>query len=216
MTTVLDRFLRYVRYDTQSDEASTTYPSTAKQLVLLRDLAAELKALGLADAAVDEFGYVMATIPATTTKPSVPTIGFIAHVDTSPEMPGANVKPIVHRAVRRPRSRAARRSDRRAAARRQPGARRSDRPRHRHRLRHDAARRRQQGRRRGNRDRRRVSRRASGDPARPDPHRVHARRGGRPRHRRISTSRGSARSARTRWTAGAAARSKSRVSRPTR
>ena len=68
MTTVLDRFLRYVRYDTQSDEASTTYPSTAKQLVLLRDLAAELKALGLADAAVDEFGYVTATIPATTTQ----------------------------------------------------------------------------------------------------------------------------------------------------
>ena len=98
MTTVLDRFLRYVAYDTQSDEQSTTYPSTATQLVLLRDLALELKELGLADAAVDEFGYVMATIPATTTKPDVPTIGFIAHVDTSPEMPGAGVKPIVHRA----------------------------------------------------------------------------------------------------------------------
>jgi len=96
MTTVLDRFLRYVRYDTQSDEASTTYPSTAKQLVLLRDLAAELTALGLKDAAIDEFGYVMATVPATTAKPGVPTIGFIAHVDTSPEMPGAGVKPIVH------------------------------------------------------------------------------------------------------------------------
>jgi tripeptide aminopeptidase len=95
---VLDRFLRYVRYDTQSDEQSTTYPSTDTQLVLLRDLAAELKALGLTDAAVDEFGYVMATIPATTAKPGVPTIGFIAHVDTSPEMPGAGVKPIVHRA----------------------------------------------------------------------------------------------------------------------
>ena len=97
MDTVLDRFLRYVRYDTQSNEASPTYPSTATQLVLLRDLAAELKALGLADAAVDQFGYVMATIPATTTKPDVPVIGFIAHVDTSPEMPGAGVKPIVHR-----------------------------------------------------------------------------------------------------------------------
>jgi tripeptide aminopeptidase len=97
MTSVLDRFLRYVRYDTQSDEQSTTYPSTDRQLVLLRDLAAELKDLGLADAAVDEFGYVMATIPATTTKQNVPTIGFIAHVDTSPEMAGANVKPIVHR-----------------------------------------------------------------------------------------------------------------------
>src|SRR5258706_804901 len=97
MTTVLDRFLRYVRYDTQSDEQSKTYPSTAKQLVLLRDLAAELRELGLADAAVDEHGYVMATIPATTAKAGVPTIGFIAHVDTSPEMPGANVNPIVHR-----------------------------------------------------------------------------------------------------------------------
>jgi tripeptide aminopeptidase len=97
MTTVLDRFLRYVRYDTQSDEQSTTYPSTERQLVLLRDLAAELRALGLMDAAVDDHGYVMATIPATTAKAGVPTIGFIAHVDTSPEMPGAKVKPIVHR-----------------------------------------------------------------------------------------------------------------------
>ena len=98
MPDVLDRFLRYVQYDTQSDEQSTTYPSTATQLVLLRDLALELKELGLVDAAVDELGYVMATIPATTTKPDVPTIGFIAHVDTSPEMPGAGVAPIVHRA----------------------------------------------------------------------------------------------------------------------
>src|SRR3954467_912279 len=96
--TVLDRFLRYVRYDTQSDEQSTSYPSTDKQLVLLRDLVDELRALGLADAAIDEHGYVMATIPATTTKRNVPVIGFIAHVDTSPEMPGAGVTPIVHRA----------------------------------------------------------------------------------------------------------------------
>lgn len=98
MKTVLERFLSYVRYDTQSDESSTSYPSTAKQLVLLRDLAEELRALGLADAAVDEHGYVMATVPATTRKADVPVIGFIAHVDTSPEMPGAGVKPIVHRA----------------------------------------------------------------------------------------------------------------------
>lgn len=97
MTTVLDRFLRYVRYDTQSDESSSTYPSTDKQLLLLRDLADELRALGCADAAIDAHGYVMATIPTTTSKPNVPTIGFIAHVDTSPEMPGAGVKPIVHR-----------------------------------------------------------------------------------------------------------------------
>jgi tripeptide aminopeptidase len=96
MEHVLDRFLRYVRYDTQSDETSKTYPSTDKQLVLLRDLAQELRDIGLADAAVDDFGYVMATIPETTSG-DVPTIGFIAHVDTSPEMSGANVNPIVHR-----------------------------------------------------------------------------------------------------------------------
>jgi tripeptide aminopeptidase len=97
MTTVLDRFLRYVKYDTQSNEQSTTYPSTDKQLVLLRDLVGELKEIGLADAAIDEYGYVTASIPATSTRASVPTVGFIAHVDTSPEMPGADVKPIVHR-----------------------------------------------------------------------------------------------------------------------
>ena len=97
MESVLDRFLRYVKYDTQSSEASTTYPSTHTQLVLLRDLVAELRSIGLEDAVIDGHGYVTATIPATTTKRGVPTIGFIAHVDTSPEMPGANVKPIVHR-----------------------------------------------------------------------------------------------------------------------
>jgi tripeptide aminopeptidase len=97
MTTVLDRFLRYVQYDTQSNEQSTTYPSTDTQLVLLHDLVSELRQLGLEDAAMDRHGYVTATIPPTTTKGGVPTIGFIAHVDTSPEMPGAGVKPIVHR-----------------------------------------------------------------------------------------------------------------------
>jgi len=97
MSEVLDRFLRYVRYDTQSDEKSTTFPSTDKQLVLLRALAEELRAIGVADASIDEFGYVMATIPPTTKKSGVPAIGFLAHVDTSPEMPGAGVVPIVHR-----------------------------------------------------------------------------------------------------------------------
>src|SRR5678815_1328696 len=95
---VLDRFLRYVQIDTQADESSTSYPSTDTQLVLLRSLVDELRAIGLDDAAIDEYGYVMATIPATTAKPNVPVIGFIAHVDTSPEMPGAGVEPIVHRA----------------------------------------------------------------------------------------------------------------------
>ncbi len=93
---VLERFLRYVQIDTQSDEKSTTYPSTAKQYDLLRPLVDELRAIGLADAAIDEWGYVMATIPATSPKPNVPTIGLLSHVDTSPEMPGAGVKPIVH------------------------------------------------------------------------------------------------------------------------
>src|ERR1700716_1718857 len=93
----VERFLRYVTFDTQSTETSETYPSTAKQLDLLRHLVEELKALGLADVAIDEHGYVMATIPATTRKTDVPVIGFIAHVDTSPEMSGAGVKPIVHR-----------------------------------------------------------------------------------------------------------------------
>jgi tripeptide aminopeptidase len=97
MSAVLHRFLRYVTYDTQSDETSDTYPSTAKQLVLLRDLAAELQGLGIEDAAVDRYGYVTATVPATSPKPDTPAIGFIAHVDTSPEMSGAGVKPIVHR-----------------------------------------------------------------------------------------------------------------------
>lgn len=94
---VLSRFLRYVQYDTQAREGATSYPSTAGQLVLLRDLADELRGLGLAEVTMDEHGYVMATIPATSAKPGVPTIGFIAHVDTSPEMSGAGVTPIVHR-----------------------------------------------------------------------------------------------------------------------
>jgi tripeptide aminopeptidase len=94
---VLERFLRYVQIDTQSNEESESYPSTAKQFDLLRPLVDELRALGLTDAAIDEWGYVTATIPATSPKTEVPVIGFIAHVDTSPEMPGAGVKPIVHR-----------------------------------------------------------------------------------------------------------------------
>lgn len=97
---VLERFLRYVQIDTQSVEDSESYPSTAKQLDLLNVLVDELRVLGLADAAIDSWGYVTATIPATTSKRDVPTIGFIAHVDTSPEMPGAGVKPIVHRDYR--------------------------------------------------------------------------------------------------------------------
>jgi len=93
---VLERFLRYVQYDTRSDDSSTSVPSTSSQMIFQKALVAELQALGLKDAEVDSNGYVMATVPATTAKTSVAAIGFIAHVDTSPEMPGAGVKPIVH------------------------------------------------------------------------------------------------------------------------
>jgi tripeptide aminopeptidase len=93
---VLDRFLRYVRIDTRSDERSQTCPSTPGQLALMHLLAGELQAIGLTDAAVDEHGYLMATVPPTPGLESLPAIGFIAHVDTSPEMPGDHVKPLVH------------------------------------------------------------------------------------------------------------------------
>jgi len=93
--TVAERFLRYVQIDTQSDPQSKTYPSTEKQKDLGRLLVHELKAVGLADAALDDFGYVYATLPANTEK-SVPVICFCAHMDTAPDCTGANVKPIVH------------------------------------------------------------------------------------------------------------------------
>jgi tripeptide aminopeptidase len=95
MTTLLDRFLRYVQIDTQSNEASSTVPSTAKQLDLCRVLDAECRALGLADVSLDEYGIVMATLPATVAG-HAPTIAWLAHVDTSPETTGTGVKPIVH------------------------------------------------------------------------------------------------------------------------
>jgi len=95
-STCVERFLKYVTIDTQSSETSDSYPSTPGQLDLLRLLVEELQDLGLDDVTMDEHGYVFATIPATTKKKSVPTIGFIAHVDTSPEMPGADIKPIIH------------------------------------------------------------------------------------------------------------------------
>ncbi len=96
MSAVRDRFLRYVTFDTQSNESSDSYPSTPGQLILLRALADELEALGASDVNMDQHGYVTATVPATSSKAGIPTIGFIAHVDTSPEMSGAAVKPLVH------------------------------------------------------------------------------------------------------------------------
>lgn len=92
--TVAERFLRYVTIDTQSDAASPTCPSTEKQKNLGRLLAEELRAIGLADAHLDEHGYVYATIPANTTK-RVPVICFCSHMDTSPDCSGENVKPQV-------------------------------------------------------------------------------------------------------------------------
>ena len=97
MSTLLDRFCRYVRIDTQADEKATTYPSSPGQLELGRLLAAELRALGVADAAQDGHGIVLGTIPATVGRP-VPVVAWIAHVDTSPETSGRDVKPVVHRA----------------------------------------------------------------------------------------------------------------------
>ncbi|MDO4721708.1 peptidase T [Porphyromonas circumdentaria] len=88
-----DRFLHYVSFDTQSDENSTTYPSTEKQLVLLKALKEEMISLGLTEVTMDQYGYVMGTIPATPGMEGKPVIGFISHVDTSPDMSGANVKP---------------------------------------------------------------------------------------------------------------------------
>ena len=196
-------------YDTQSDEQSTTYPSTDEAAGAARAISpTSCATLGVADARSTSIGYVMATIPATTTKAGVPTIGFIAHVDTSPEMRGRRRQADRAPRLRRPRPGAARRSDRRAAAAGHPGTRRADGPRHRHRVRHDAARRRQQGRRRRNRDGGRLSRGASRDSARDRSASPSRRTRKSAAARSISTSRGSARTAPTRWTAAAAARSR--------
>ena len=89
MSTVVERFLRYVSFDTQSDEESTTCPSTGKQRLLGAALVEEMVALGIGDARMDECGYVYGTIPG---DPSLPTIGLIAHMDTTPDASGANVK----------------------------------------------------------------------------------------------------------------------------
>ena len=94
--TVTERFLRYVKIDTQSSHTSTTYPSTEKQKDLGRLLVKELQEIGIADAHLDEFGYVYATVPSNTTK-TVPVICFCAHMDTSPDVTGKDVKPQIVR-----------------------------------------------------------------------------------------------------------------------
>ena len=95
LPSVVQRFLRYAKYDTQSVEGVEEYPSTEKQKELSKQLCAELEELGLADATMDEYGYVTATVESNVDK-DVPVIGFIAHVDTSPEVSGAGVNPQVH------------------------------------------------------------------------------------------------------------------------
>lgn len=89
---VVDRFLKYVSFDTQSSEASDTTPSTEKQMLLANALKEEMEAMGLVDISLDQHAYLMATLPANTDE-EIPTIGFIAHLDTSPDMSGANVNP---------------------------------------------------------------------------------------------------------------------------
>ena len=92
MEKVTDKFLRYISVETTSDENGTTHPSSLKELDLSRILVEEMKALGIADASLDENGYVMGTIPPNMRK-KVPTVGFIAHVDTAPDASGKDIKP---------------------------------------------------------------------------------------------------------------------------
>ena len=90
--TLVERFLKYVSFDTQSNEESGVTPSTPGQMVFARFLKEELESLGLEDITLDENGYLFATLPANTDKP-VPVVGFIAHMDTSPDMSGKDVSP---------------------------------------------------------------------------------------------------------------------------
>ena len=90
--TIVERFLKYVSFDTQSAEDSETTPSTEKQWILARYLKEELESIGLTEVEIDEHAYVYATLPANTDKP-LPTVGFIAHMDTSPDCSGKDVKP---------------------------------------------------------------------------------------------------------------------------
>ena len=90
--TLTARFLHYVSFDTQSDELTNMTPSTPGQMIFARELEKELKAIGMTEVSLDENGYLMATLPSNTDK-EVPVIGFIAHLDTSPDMSGRHVTP---------------------------------------------------------------------------------------------------------------------------
>jgi tripeptide aminopeptidase len=94
MKNIIDRFLDYVKYDTQSEDDVEAFPSTKGQRVLLSHIAGELESIGLSDVSMDEYGYVFATLPSNIDK-KVPTVGFISHVDTSPEISDSNVNPII-------------------------------------------------------------------------------------------------------------------------
>lgn len=91
---ILDRFLRYVKVDTQSEFGVDKIPSTDKQFILANQIVEELKAIGLSDVEIDEHCYIMATLPANTDK-KIPTVGFVAHIDTSPDFTATNCSPIV-------------------------------------------------------------------------------------------------------------------------
>ena len=97
--TCADRFLKYVKIDTQSDHESASFPSTEKQKDLGKILVEELKEIGIEDAELDEFGYVYATIPSNTDK-DVPVLCFCSHMDTSPDVTGKNVNPVIHKDYR--------------------------------------------------------------------------------------------------------------------
>lgn len=93
MVTLVDRFLEYVKFDTQSDELTNLTPSTPGQMIFARHLKEELKRIGLSDVVLDDNGYLMATLPGNIDGADVPTVGFIAHLDTSPDMSGRHVAP---------------------------------------------------------------------------------------------------------------------------
>ena len=92
MSNVLDRFLKYVTYDTQSDEGTGLTPSTPQQMQFIKVLAEELRRIGMTEVSISPYGYLSATLPANTSR-TCPTVGFIAHVDTSPDFSGRGVCP---------------------------------------------------------------------------------------------------------------------------
>ena len=93
---IINRFMRYVQIDTQSDPESNLHPTTEKQKELSKLLQQELLQMGMKDATTDEYGYVYATIPSNSSQKNIPVICFCAHVDTAPDCSGTNVKPVLH------------------------------------------------------------------------------------------------------------------------